>query len=571
MKRNPVRLFLFGTLALLISVILFLFASCDSKAERDVDGPKVTPDINRYLTAETAASGSDVYLPEREGGYRSSPSVIRNKDGSLDAWFAAPDANGTAEWIVYSRSEDEGKTWADFKCVLQPTAGSLDNGTVSQPSVIKLGKYYYLGYTSATAIDEYTEDTGNYCFVARSENPDGPYEKWNGSGWGGFPVPVIYFDGPYDCPGAGNLSFVELDGTLFIYYSWISADRDGKTISQLRISTARAEDPDWPQSIRNEQIAQKESGTVIGYDVKYVEKFGKFVAIGVDESGSETSVLSVLESNDGIDFRNTDVINQNILPYIDSVGIAGSINGHIRYDIPVYLFYAYSVTPAVSNSLGMRISEITFSLSDQPGSEEDPRYLTAEFNPETIEKEDPTVMAVYPDIGFQSYVVGESRAIALSTMDETHMSSYFTLEEIERVEFRDYDETIISFSGTQCMPLRPGKTEVTAWLDDNYTKFTVNVSENRQNLPDIPAKIYSFQQKYKLFPEDGELKHIRPYIENTSGTVTEVYSGVTYSDYDTGVITINEAGYIFPVAEGRTHVLLSYRGMQLTVTVEVIS
>ena len=88
---------------------------------------------------------------------------------------------------------------------------------------------------------------------------------------------------------------------------------------------------------------------------------------------------------------------------------------------------------------------------------------------------------------------------------------------------------------------------------------------------DIPAKIYSFQQKYKLSLDSGELKHIRPYIENTSGTVSEIYSGVAYSDYDTNVITINEAGYIFPIAEGRTDVLLSYRGMQLTVAVEVIS
>lgn len=569
MKRNPVRLFLFGTLIILILALLFLFVSCGIKGE-DVDGPRITPDMTRYLTTETADSGGDVYLPKEEGGNRSFPSIIRNKDGSLDAWFTVPDANGTAEWIVYSRSEDEGKTWSDYKCVLQPTAGSLDSGTVSEPSVVKLGNYYYLGYTSTAAVDEYTEGTGNHCFVARSESPDGPYEKWNGSGWGGFPVPIIYFDGPYDCLGAGNLSFVELDGTLYIYYSWISADRSGNSINQMRVSTARAEEENWPQSIQDEQIAYKESGTVIGYDVKYVEEFGKFVAVGVDQPGSETSVLSVCESNDGVNFRNTDVINQDIMPYIKSVGIAGSINGHIRYDVPVYLIYAYSITPTISNSLGARILEITFGLSDQPGSEEDPRYLTAEYEPEPVEEEDPSVMAIYPDIGFQSYVVGESRTIALSTLNEVQVSSYFTLEEIERVEFRDYDEDVVSFTGTQCTPLRPGKTEVTAWLDDNYTRFTVNVSEERENFPEIPEKIYSFQQRYELSMESGELKHIRPYIENASGTVTEVYSGIAYSGYDTDVISINEAGYISPVAEGKTKVLLSYRELQLTVTVEVV-
>lgn len=571
MKKSPIRIILVGMFLLLASTLLLFFVSCGNKGAEDVDGPKVEPDINKYLAAETADAGNDIYFPTGETGYRSSPAIIRNKDGSLDAWFTAPNANGNGEWIVYTHSEDEGKIWEDFKCVLQPTAGSLDSGTVSEPAVIKLGNYYYLGYTSATDIDEYTEGAGNHCFVARAESPEGPYEKWNGSGWGGAPVPIVYFDGPYNCVGAGNLSFVELDGILYLYYSWVSSDKTGEAINQMRVSTALAEDENWPQAIHNEQIAYKENGTVFGYDVKYVEKFGKFVAVGVDQPGSETATLSVCESNDGITFRNTGVINTDILPYIKSAGLAGSINGHIRYDVPIYLIYSYSLSPSASNSLATRISEITLRLSDSLGSEGDPRYLTAADPGSVITDSEPVIIAIYPDIGFQSYIVGEKRSIAFSTMDEAHVSAYFTQSEMQRLEFLDYDETIISFSGTECTPLRPGKTEVTARLDGLYTKFTVNVSESGESFSELPAKLYCFQPKYKLSLESGELKHIRAYVENTNGTVTEIYTGITYTDYDTGVITINEAGYVSPVATGKTKVLLSYRGFSCTVTVEVVS
>ena len=41
---------------------------------------------------------------------------------------------------------------------------------------------------------ENPEGLCNQLYVARSKNPNGPFEKWNGNGWGGDPAPIIYYD-----------------------------------------------------------------------------------------------------------------------------------------------------------------------------------------------------------------------------------------------------------------------------------------------------------------------------------------------------------------------------------------
>ena len=179
-------------------------------------------------------------------------------------------------------------------------------------------------------------------------------------------------------------------------------------------------------------------------------------------------------------------------------------------------------------------------------------------------------MGIYPDIGFQSFTVGEPRPIAVSTLDSAGKSAYLSAEDLQKLRFSDYNENVVSFSGNQCIPLRAGRTEVTAWLEDCYTKFTVQVSENGESFTEVPLAMHCFRSIYRVSLSDGEQKQLRPYIENTNGTMTELYTGITYSDYDTNVITINEAGCVSPVAPGTTEVRLLYRGLQTAVTVEII-
>ena len=84
------------------------------------------------------------------------------------------------------------------------------------PGVVYFNGYYYLGYTSTL------NSTGfcNNVFVARSGTPDGPFEKWNGNGWGGPECqPIVYYDESWQEWGIGEPSFIELNGKLYMYYT----------------------------------------------------------------------------------------------------------------------------------------------------------------------------------------------------------------------------------------------------------------------------------------------------------------------------------------------------------------
>ena len=168
---------------------------------------------NLTLTDE----GYDIYqLPGNgNGGWRYGPSYIYYGDGRVDAYFASGGDSGEWDRITHRSSTDDGKTWSAEKIVVYPTPNSMDGYSCCDPGAVYFDGYYYIGYTS-------TLNDGGYCnniFVARSKNPDGPFEKWNGSGWGGAPAPILYFDQSYGYWGIGEPSFVELNGTLYIYYT----------------------------------------------------------------------------------------------------------------------------------------------------------------------------------------------------------------------------------------------------------------------------------------------------------------------------------------------------------------
>jgi len=260
-------------------------------------------------------------------GWRYGPSLIYNDDGSLDMWTCAPaPLAGVWDVVKYKRSPDGGLTWGPESIASQPNPGSRDAYSNCDPGVFKVGSYYYLGYTS-------TEDgrgTANQVYVARSTQPGGPYEKWNGSGWGGNPQPIISYGGPNDTYGAGEPSFVVKDGVIYLYYSWISRNAGGVSINETRLSTASSSNPNWPDSLSYRGIAMSKTGnfTDDSTDHKYVPAWGKFIAVNTANRFTDSSYIQLWESLDGLTYSKTGILQNNLQPRAHNAGISGDSSGH---------------------------------------------------------------------------------------------------------------------------------------------------------------------------------------------------------------------------------------------------
>ncbi len=284
--------------------------------------------------------------PENGSEYRYGPSIIINDDDSIDVWFSSPgehidEVKTEFDWIRYNRSTDGGITWLyDWEddpssVVMVPSPGSNDRYSCCDPGVIKFGGYYYIAYTSGSAIGKC-----NDVFVARSTSPTGPFDKWNGSGWGGDnPQPCIYGDyNELTDWGASEPSFVVKNDTLYIYYEW--------TERGTLIATAPTNDPNWPANITDHKPPAFAPAIpkVLGEDsrdVKYIDDLGLFVAVAVGNRFSNDSYMHVWKSVDGFSFIEADKILVNIEDQAHNVGISGTCEGHINLNHDNFIGYGY--------------------------------------------------------------------------------------------------------------------------------------------------------------------------------------------------------------------------------------
>lgn len=295
--------------------------------------PKIDIDLDDYethLSIEVQDEGYDVYVPNRVG-YRYGPSIIYYEDGTMDAWFASNGNSSEWDWITYRHYD--GNVWSSEEIVLRPTPGSKDHYSTCDPGVIYFNEYYYLGYTST----ENSKNGGveNCAYVARSKNPNGPYEKWNGTGWGGDPQPIIIYDG-YDSQwGAGELSFVVLDDRLFCYYSWINSDG-----SYTKLSKADLVD-DWPLTLQERGTVLNKTNGQDSVDVIYVEEYEKFLAFCVEARFLDNSCIAVYESDNGKKFEQVDRVITNIHSYSHNMGISKKPDGHVGFNDDLIIGYAY--------------------------------------------------------------------------------------------------------------------------------------------------------------------------------------------------------------------------------------
>ena len=465
----------YNILRFIVSILLSLgmiqspfaqYTPLDGRAYTDGE-LSVEPDTSKYVKITAEDEGFDIYNPERGAsfGYRYGPSMIMNADGSIDAYFSAPGANGEWDWVSYRHSPDGGKTWTKEKSVLQPTPDSADFFSCCDPGVVKFGDYYYLGYTS-TVVDGGVD---NNVFVARSKNPDGPFEKWNGSGWGGKPEPIVVFTGNPERYGAGEPSMVVVGNTLYLYYTWRD---DG--VNQTRVAVADATDENWPLTLEDKGIAMQHATDIMdSADVKYVEDYGKFIAVVTCERFTTNSFVGLYVSDDGISFRESNIMKTNISHCCHNIGITGRPDGHIRLSDDIYVAYAYGDQWAYWPT---RMNKVNLSLSDD-----------IDFS--DVDNENIKTPVEFTDVSFFENYIGittENRVYEISLSKTFNSEKVMVLRADTRLElskvrsgvtFSNYDEDIIEIKGKRIYPKAVGETYVTAEWDGHEVIFQVVVTE----------------------------------------------------------------------------------------------
>lgn len=527
--------------------------------KEEIEIPEVeVKEVNYHVSLELTDDGYNYYVPPKGSfGYCYGPSILINDDGSLDAWFSSPGNNSTEwDWIAYSHSDD-GINWSKEKIVLQPTGDSMDHYSVCDPGVIYFNGYYYLGYTST--IVSTNEGINNNIFVARSKNPDGPYEKWNGNGWGGKPKPIIYYDESDSYWGTGEISFVVVDDTLYCYYSWYCEHG-----FYTKVSTASLSE-NWPSTLEYKGIIYDNRGAQDSGDVVYLDDYDKFVSFSIVNRMNDCSGVMVFESDDGIHFKEGESVYTNLCMYAHNMGISKHLNGHINMEDNLKIGYAYANSYNSKGKWPLRMQSINLLIYDnETGIEHDKGNPTYTNYSITSEK------------SYNSGLVPSKRTIYLKENEKATVS--FNLFSQNRVRSSinkgikyDYDDSIISISGNTIKALKEGNTVVTAYYDDFYTTFSVNIRNS--NAKEI-AKFEPVEETIELHIENKNYhtKQIRGYVEFENGLWGESYNDytldhpkypatidgnkykMTYEVEDENICYVDDEGIIYPKRVGKTKI-----------------
>ena len=557
--------------------------------------PRVQADENVHFTMETVDEGYDIFAPVgSRGGYRYGPSIIYYPDGSIDAWFATPGTLGEWDWFTYKHSEDGGKTWSPEKVVLQPTPDSMDHYSVCDPAVIFFNGYYYLGYTST--IVSTNGGINNNAFVARSKNPDGPFEKWNGSGWGGDPKPIVYYDEADTGWGAGELSFVELDGKLFCYYTWTCPDGN-----YTMVSTADSTNENWPSTMKYEGMAYQKAADQDSCDVVYVEDYGKFLAFSTYNRFSTNSGIAIFESNDGISFEKVAVIRTGISQFCHNMGISKRPNGHIQMDDSVcFIGYAYASGGSGSGYWGkwatrfQNIKLSTYEGKIQNTDKGGKPTLRKDYEwPEYTEDQLWTVgIGTLPHV-VEFFIDQKEYDLPLYWYD-TYLKTH-QITSAKGVKFSNYDKSIISFDGLTIKAKKVGKTNVTVTYDGCSVEFKVYVRDSSFPKDKQNPEIISFkpvQEEITIYKGKAfgahHRKQIRGFVIFENETWGEAYndSNKLHPDYpakipmekyklnyevaDSDIVRVSNTGVLTPKNAGTTTVTVKLGKLSFDVTVNVV-
>ena len=518
--------------------------------------------------------GWDIYTPDRVTGYdyRYGPTIIDHGDGSMDAWFSCTGSNESDEldYFTYKHSEDGGKTWSKEKIVLSPTGLSEDRLSVCDPGAIYFDGYYYLGYTSTLDKAGYS----NHVFVARSKNPDGPYEKWDGSTWGGSPSPLVTYQGHGDQWGMGEVSFVKVEDTIYIYYS-LKCETGQYTL----LSTADATDPNWPATAEYKGVALNWSAGQAAADVKYDTHTGKFIAAAIVNGNTENCYMALFTSEDGLNFRESGRAYTNLKAYAMNNGISGGPDGTFDSSTDkLYIAYAYG------NNWGCwatRMAPVTLNLTKYPDLNSDrgkPDKVT--YTPVDTER---YIMGITTDPHY--YIVNEGSSFEVKPYMFDDKMGRYPITETDKISFSSYDSSVVSFEGLEGTAVGTGRTLVTMTWGEFYVTFTVEVRAAGEDVSS-PA-IYSWSAQSPIINIDrSNMLHcymIKGIAVTGAGVIGEAYNDpldkaiftpasypVIYTGYDPSVISVDSMGVITPLNAGTTYVTVTiYGGKSFTVQINV--
>ncbi len=531
--------------------------------------------VNDYFTMSIDNTGWDIHTPEKTTGYdyRYGPTLISYDDGSMDAWFSCTGNNPAEEldYISYKHSEDGGKTWSKEKIVLSPTGLSKDRLSCCDPGAIYFNGYYYLGYTSTLDSAGYS----NHVFVARSKNPDGPYEKWDGSGWGGSPEPLVTYDGHGDEWGIGEVSFVKVDNTLYVYYS-LKSSKGQWTL----VSTADAANENWPATLKGQQKAITWGYGQAAADVKYDTETGLFIAASIVNSNAADCYMALFTSQDGFTFTESSRSYTNMKAYSMNNGITGGPDGTFDSSKDkLYIAYAYG---ANWGCWATRLAPVTLELTtaiDLGADKGTPD--TTMFTPVMVDR---YTIGVTTLPHYYVANVGGSFTVDGYTFDDK--MGIYPITDVENMKFSSYDTSIVSFKGNVGTALKTGRTLVTmTYKDEFYVTFTVDVRAAGTDI--TSATVYEWTPWNSIIYVTNDLPYtpmIKGVAVTHAGLIGEAFNDpldkaiftpsaypVTYSNYDTTVIGVSSMGVITPIRAGKTDVTVTIAGgKSFTVTVNVI-
>ena len=542
----------------------------------------VKPDTQKTVDASVEGEGYDIYqLPEsQDWGYRYGCTMLYGDDGNVDAYFACVGTDGQWDWISYRHSDDDGKTWSNEKIVLTPTKGTTDALSCCDPGVVYFNGYYYLGYTSTLNVD----GTCNNLHVARSKNPDGPFEKWNGNGWGGDKVePIVRFEYNYSDWGIGEPSFIELNGTLYIYFT-----QQYSSQNYLMVATADARNENWPSTLEVKGVGAEVSTDSL--DIKYIEEWGKFVGVATGNRMGSSSYLAIYESNDGLIFNLCDAVREGTYPALHNAGLSSRRNGHIKMkedEERLRVIYAYGTGWGQWNT---RVQNINLVLTDSNDIEAEKQKACLDkdaVRAPMLPKEERFITLLRAEN--DSYVYSEKARINLKVYTYDTYFNKVNVAAKEGIEYIVENEDVISIKRGKVTINGVGKTKVTVRYEgfENHFYMTIVKAEdfNLDADPHVAVKFeptreeykIAFSEKNRVFPqirgrlyvEDGTFVEIYTNSDKSLTSLSRIIYNAAYTGYDDSVISVSDTGIITAKSCGVTEVTVTSGGLSFKVKVTV--
>lgn len=554
----------------------------DPQEEGDGYDPALS---DKHVRLRLLNSGYDVFTPVNDGkqDYRYSPSIMLDDNGGIDAWFASPgDGKEEYDWVTYRHSDDGGLTWSDEKVVLSPTPCTADLLSICDPDAFFYEGYYYLGYTST--IDKNQKGLCNSLYLARSKNPDGPYEKWNGQGWGGAPVPIVYYDGLEIGWGCGEPSFVILDDTVYVYSTKDSYSGVPSRVRVTEIRTGDLKDPMWPAhlifrgyaGVRNdlpddEKYNYSDSDS---WDVAYLEQSHKFIALSTNRRFKDNSCLLYYESDDGISFERVSELNTNVYAGCHNSGIMSDKYGHIRKNDPLLIGYAYSGSGSSKWGIwATRFVPASVDYTDEIDREEDGRENLKQPINYAVKGAGRPLMLRTDKLKYTGTVASGDFDIKYYVRDNYRDERSIDARDIN---IEKYDDRVLRLTDNgRLSPVAEGMSIVTVEYGGLRRDICVCVLNEGNNAASLRG-FYPMCDTYDIKVKDPHVIKVRPMAVFGNYDIKELTNiqivgyGVTFTSSDTSVLYLIPDGTLTPVAAGDATVTVrSAGGLEYSIKVHV--